>query len=265
MKTTLLIDADVLIYRASAAVQRDTKWDDFLWTLHADEDDAKRVFTEMLQDILDVFPAPVPFMAITSPRNFRKDVLPTYKANRTDTRKPVCHAAMREWVMQEYDHAVVEGMEGDDVMGIMATNGRHKHAIIVTIDKDLKQIPGAHFRYKHFIETGLPLIEKVTVEEADRFHLYQTLVGDQTDGYKGCPGIGDKRADALLEKAPTWETVVAAYEKAGLTEHDALVQARVARILRASDYDKRTKEIRLWHPTETPSPDRWTPSTADSM
>jgi hypothetical protein len=39
-----------------------------------------------------------------------------------------------------------------------------------------------------------------------------------------------------------------AYDKAGLTEEDALVQARVAYILRKSDYDRKTQTVKLWRP-----------------
>jgi DNA polymerase-1 len=46
-----------------------------------------------------------------------------------------------------------------------------------------------------------------------------------------------------------WAAVVAAYEKAGLTEQDALTQARLARILRYSDWDNEKKEPILWTPT----------------
>ena len=45
-----------------------------------------------------------------------------------------------------------------------------------------------------------------------------------------------------------WAAVVATYEKAKLSEGDALTQARVARILRASDYDFKRKEPILWQP-----------------
>ena len=42
-----------------------------------------------------------------------------------------------------------------------------------------------------------------------------------------------------------------AFEKKGLTEDDALLQARVARILRASDYDFKKKEPIMWTPVRT--------------
>ena len=74
----------------------------------------------------------------------------------------------------------------------------------------------------------------------------QTLIGDIADGYKGCPGIGAVKAKKLLDEAPVWATVKDAYEKAGLTEEDALQQARMARILRSSDYPD--GQVKLWSP-----------------
>ena len=64
--------------------------------------------------------------------------------------------------------------------------------------------------------------------------------------------IGEKKAKQLLEDNATWDTVVKAFKKHGLSELDALQQARVAYILRAKDIgdiDKLEKEgIRLWTP-----------------
>ena len=39
-----------------------------------------------------------------------------------------------------------------------------------------------------------------------------------------------------------------AYEKAGMTEDDALLTARLAYILHDKDYNEKTKEITLWTP-----------------
>ena len=68
-----------------------------------------------------------------------------------------------------------------------------------------------------------------------------------------CPGVGPVKAEECLAEAkiyggPYWSAVVATYENKGLTEEDALVQARVARICRADDYDFKNKEVRLWNP-----------------
>ena len=76
--------------------------------------------------------------------------------------------------------------------------------------------------------------------------MYQTLTGDSTDGYSGCPSVGDKTARKILGDNPTWGDVISAYEKRGLTEQDAMVQARVARILRFKDYDFVKHQPILW-------------------
>jgi DNA polymerase-1 len=84
--------------------------------------------------------------------------------------------------------------------------------------------------------------------------MFQTLVGDTSDGYKGCPGVGKVKAEKLLIDAmengvPLWTVVKAQYEAKDLTEADALTQARLARILRWSDWDNEKKEPILWTPS----------------
>ena len=44
-----------------------------------------------------------------------------------------------------------------------------------------------------------------------------------------------------------WKLVKNSYEKMGYTEEDALRNARMARILRAEDYDFKKKEVKLWN------------------
>ena len=59
-------------------------------------------------------------------------------------------------------------------------------------------------------------------------------------------------AAAILEPHTSlrdmWSAVVSTFEAKGLTHADALLQARLARILRREDYDRETGEITLWTP-----------------
>jgi 5'-3' exonuclease len=90
----------------------------------------------------------------------------------------------------------------------------------------------------------------VKEEDADEWHLIQTLAGDQTDGYAGVPGIGVKRAAALFkEEGFSWDTVVKAFADKDLSEEIALENARLARILRYTDYDFNESKPILWSPT----------------
>ena len=88
--------------------------------------------------------------------------------------------------------------------------------------------------------------------DANKFHIFQTLVGDSTDNYKGCPSYGPKKAEKLMDGEDDinnlWTKVLTAFDKAGLSTGHALTQARVARILRYGDFDFNTKQVKLWNP-----------------
>jgi len=105
----------------------------------------------------------------------------------------------------------------------------------------MRQIPGKLFDMKELMN--------VEQTEGERWHLVQTLAGDQTDGYSGVPGIGIKRAIGLFEeKGYSWKTVVEAFAEKDLSEEVALENARLARILTAADYDFTNKQPILWSP-----------------
>ena len=175
--------------------------------------------------------------------NFRKKILPTYKLNRVGKRKPVCYYGVKQWVEDRFTCYQRPGLEADDCIGILATH-KEPNAVIVSGDKDFRTIPG---RFYDFLRDEY---YEISEEEANYWHLFQTLIGDTADNYKGCPGVGAVSAKKLLDENPSWETVVNAFEKKGLTEEDALIQARVARILRASDYDFKNKRPILWSPKD---------------
>lgn len=240
----LLIDADVVAYQAAASEEKATDWGDGYWTWHCDFEAVKAKCIDMINQVMADLSGDAFKLCLTdSEGNFRKSVLPTYKGNRASTKKPLVLKAVKQWMLDEHEAYFRPGLEGDDCMGILATVKSKDERIIVSIDKDMKTIPGLFSRDSKEIIS-------ITEAEADYWHMYQTLTGDTTDGYSGCPGIGPKKAEAILSQAEgdLWSAVVKTYEKAGLSEEEALTQARVARILRASDYDFKNKEPILWTP-----------------
>lgn len=254
MTRLLLIDADVVAYNAAAACEKATHWGDGYWTWHCDENEVRQAVLDKIDQYREALDATDVKLCLTdSEGNFRFGVLPSYKGNRKSTKKPLVLKAIKEWLIEEHDAYFRPGLEGDDCMGILATAAGVKgEKIIVSIDKDMKTIPGLYCRD---LESG---VVEISEAEADYFHMYQTLMGDSTDGYAGCPGIGPKTAEAILAEAAgsgdlevLWPLVVKAFAKKGLSEADALQQARVARILRASDYDFKKKEPILWLPPQT--------------
>lgn len=261
MKTALL-DADFWIYLAAAGAEYEMQWDTWMWTLHADLNTAIGALEDSITAIKNAAGTDRLVFALTDDHNFRKDILPTYKHNRLGVRKPICYRAMREYVAERYQVYQRPGLEGDDVLGILGT-GRiiQGEKVIVSVDKDMLQVPGEHLRYD-VKEKGFTACT-VTEAEGDRFHLYQTLTGDTTDGYTGCPGIGPVKAEKILDgaveactpwaderrvNAEMWSAVLGAYEKAGLSEAVALQQAQVARICRANNYNFRERRVRPWTP-----------------
>ena len=118
----------------------------------------------------------------------------------------------------------------------------------LVLDKDLQQIAGKHYN----IDKPDQGITEVTSHQATLFFYTQVLTGDTTDGYSGCPGVGPKSAAKILEGATThfeaWQRIIQAYEKAGLTEDNALLQARLARILRYGEYSL-SQGATLWTPS----------------
>lgn len=240
MHRTLLIDGDIVVYQYSSTVEHEVDWGNDVWSLWADAKEAQQLILQYIDILVDETAADDFIFCFSDKDNFRKDIDSNYKSNRKGKRKPVCYKALKQWITDKYQTETWDRLEADDVMGIMATSTMLEgEKVIVSEDKDLKTIPGLLWRSGEMLN--------ISQEEADYNHLYQTLVGDATDGYPGLRGVGDKRATELL-KTPTWETVVKAFEKAGQTEADALVQARLARILRASDYNFEFDQPIIWSP-----------------
>ena len=254
MKPTLLIDGDLILYKATSAVEVDWRCDNDNHILFSNAAEAFELFERQIEGFKLALGADELIIAFTKGQSFRNEVFPTYKAPRIGTRKPLAFADVRERAEAKYMCHHMFGLEADDLLGIWATNGSFDNPIIVSEDKDLKTIPCKLYRQNELIE--------ITEEEANYNFMFQTLAGDSTDGYPGCPGVGPVKAekvlDAVYESTPfsgcadpealIWEAVVKTYEKAGLTEEDALVQARCARILRASDYDTKNAKPILWTP-----------------
>jgi len=244
---TLLIDGDVVAYQAASAAEVATDWGDGYWTWHCDENGVRSVILNSLDRTMDLLSGHSYKLCLTdSIGNFRKAILPTYKGNRSSIKKPLVLKAIRQWMIDDLGAYFRPGLEGDDCMGILATVKGKDERVIVSIDKDMKSVPGLYCR-----DPSTGEIISISEDEADYWHLFQTLTGDTTDGYKGCPGIGPVKAEAVLEGKvgfDAWEAVVDTYVRAGQSAHEALIQARVARILRASDYDFQNRTPILWTP-----------------
>jgi DNA polymerase-1 len=262
---TLLIDADVLRYQLAFSNTKSFQFDD--------EEDATEIInpekakTDLegyIQDLLYTLGADDFLLPLSVSTNFRKGIYPDYKANRYGKPKPALWYALDGFLMDMYADKIItrEYLEGDDILGLLATHPNPKRCpdkrIIVSIDKDMQTVPG---RLYNPMKPDLGT-RTISIHDANLFWMKQTLMGDTTDNYPGCKGVGPKKADELLNPihetlldsdpedhlTALWNAVYETFEAKGFTGQDALTQARLARILRHGDYDYKTNEVKLWKP-----------------
>lgn len=131
---------------------------------------------------------------LTGATNFRKEVNPSYKEKRKEEHKPVHLNACKQYLMDKFGAMQVDRLEADDVLAIRnkQLNELGIANVIVSVDKDLLQIPGVHYN---------PIKDEIqsVTEFTARYNFWkQVLMGDITDGIYGISGVGPKTAEKIL-------------------------------------------------------------------
>jgi DNA polymerase-1 len=282
-KVTLLIDADIIAFKYASTNEKKFDWGDGIVSKAVTEDlsvIAKEI-EGCLQGYLEKTKATDFIICLSDDtKNWRNKVLPSYKQHRKTpdglSNRPEWLYPLKEHLAKTYQSYRKPTLEADDIMGILSTHPKliPGKKIIVSEDKDMKTIPGWLWNPAKDKKPWL-----VTPEVADYWHMLQTLMGDTTDGYTGCPGVGRDTADELLKepyllvpyehtlksgkrkgeveirynKEPTddvWAAIVSLYNYKGYSEAQAITQARVARICRHTDYDFNKQEPIYWNPVK---------------
>ena len=237
----LLIDSDFLAYKAAQACEIGIDFGEDVIIAQSQFSDVLRVFHNELNKVTKAMMEDDFILYFSSTKNFRKKIYPDYKGHRMK-RKPLGYKRLVNYCRKNHNFKLIEGLEADDTIGIEATRFADPHNIIVSPDKDMRQIPSTLWDMKNDVV-------EITKDDGDRWHLIQSLSGDPTDGYSGCPGIGVKRATELLDKNENkWEAVCKAYRDRGLSDDDALLNARLAKILQKEDFDHDRNQPILWTP-----------------
>lgn len=279
---TLLFDGDTIAYIAASAAQHSFEDEQGFIMPFANVKEGMALVDNLILGLMRDLNGHFMQVYLSDPEsNWRRLLMPDYKGNRKEDwegqQRPLLLARLKEYLRTAYEATHWAGLEADDVLGILATSP-HDYpgdTVVVGKDKDFKTIPGLH----HQIGSDKRgAVREVTQESADFFHLLQSFAGDRIDGYPGCPGIGMERAlkiladpvilepehgvvtrgkrkgQATVKWMPKpahgnlWGCIVSHYLKAGLTERDALLTARMARILRYEDYDRESGKVVLWVP-----------------
>lgn len=180
-----LIDGDIVVYRAAFSAKDDETW---IALSRADK---------IIQDILEDTNADTYSVFLTGSGNFRRELTPTYKANRPDER-PAHWESVREFLVTHHKAMMCNGFEADDQMGV-EQDKVGMSTVICSIDKDLKQIPGRHY---NFVKKEAVV---VSPDEGKKFLYLQSLIGDKSDNIIGVQGIGPVKAEKALAELETEE------------------------------------------------------------
>lgn len=277
---TALFDGDTIAYRAATSCQNTLEDNQGFVQPFANVREGEAYVDNILLGTMRDLGAHFMQVYLSDPEaNWRKEIYPEYKSNRKAVVRPLLLGRMKEYLTAQYGATYWPSLEADDVLGIIATSPEVMPGkrIVVGNDKDFQTIPGFHHTLGDR-KDGKAVVREITREFADWFHLVQALAGDRVDGYPGCPGMGMERARQALKdpqilvpergvitRGPRkgqetarwvgtpahgdlWACIVSNYEKAGQGAREAILTARLARILRYEDYDVENSEITLWTP-----------------
>ena len=249
----LWIDAEPDMFAISRMYEYVDQIGEWTWIWRSRVDECARDFEALVNRLQKFAPDHLPVICLGHHSNFRYAVYPNYKSNRLNVRKAPGYGPFREWVETNYATLCFENIEADDVVGIKHEPGD----LIYSKDKDLKTIAGLH------LEPDGTVVE-VSEVMANRRLYQQILCGDPADGYKGCPGVGEKHKIFSQERwnkpnnteSKFWELCLMQFAKSerlmkarGIDEVPfayAVTMARCARILRRGEYDFEDKRPVLW-------------------
>jgi DNA polymerase-1 len=242
MQPTLLVDADPVVYRAASASEDELDFDAELTVVVGNFRKGRKIVSNDIENLCTKFDTSNVRLYFTDTQNFRKEVDPTYKGNRTK-RKPAGYLKLKEWAKSQWESIQLPRLEADDALGIAATSGEWDNFILCSPDKDMEQIPCRIWNGKEeFVQEPAKAIYK---------RWLQSLTGDQTDGYGGAPGIGAKKAEIILKKVKDgnyFPAVCEAFIDSGLTEEDAIRNIRLATILTHEMWDAVNEKPILFSP-----------------
>lgn len=240
------VDADILCYHATLGMD-----DEFDGGVVIDPKQAEELFDSLVCQWTHHLEGDELLLCLTGENNYRYDLYPEYKAKRTSVSKPPNLGPLRRVLLKRDNVIMVDGLEADDVIG-MACSADPENTIAVSLDKDFKTVPLTLYRpaFRNSVAEGPTTI---TEDQANLYWMRQTIIGDPVDNIKGLPRAGKVKAEKTLpNEAPLevlWASVVNLYVQSGSTREEALLNARLTRILRHGEYDG-ISGVRLWDPSE---------------
>jgi len=185
-----LFDADSLVWASSYGVEED---------INLAIEKYNDSFTNIIYDLNEIYDISEVITFNNSKGNFRKILDTNYKSNRKSSGIPSVLTELHDYVTESYNSVSKYSLETDDLVAnywknIAEEDGRD-NVIIVSIDKDYKQLPALiyNYHYKHRCVYDIEPLEAL-------YNFYeQMIIGDSIDNVNYCKGYGKKYAEKLLK------------------------------------------------------------------
>jgi len=196
----VIFDADSLIYAScfKRKEERKSAGDLFETDVNISFNKFQNTFSKLLAFLEDLVEVDEVVFCNGSKNNFRKDISPTYKLNRTQKR-PDTLLLLHDMVKLEYNSVYGDGVETDDVVATLWAEEVEKNGIdsviIMSLDKDYKQFPCWFYNYNY---KNRELI-KISEQEANENFYSQMIIGDTADNINYCNGYGKAYAKKLFK------------------------------------------------------------------
>ena len=217
MDKLFLLDAYALIYRAYYGFIKNPRINS-----KGENTSAILGFVNTLEDLLaKENPQYIGVAFDPSGPTFRHEIYPPYKAQREETPEAIRFAVpIIKDILKSYRIPVIEvmGYEADDVIGTLARQSEALEGIetyMMTPDKDYGQLVSEKVKiYKPRHDGGFDIIGVEEVKEKYGIgHTSQVidllgLMGDSSDNYPGCPGVGEKTAVKLINQFGSTEAML---------------------------------------------------------
>lgn len=177
-------------------------------------------FCNTLKEILDKEKPTYLGVAFDHGKTFRHEAFPPYKAQRQETPEDIkLSVPYIKQVLEAMNIAVLQadGFEADDVIGTLATEAGRQgiDTYMLTPDKDYGQLIGPNVKmYRPRHGGGYDVIgekevaAKYGIASASQVVDLLALMGDASDNYPGCPGVGEKTAVKLINQFGNTEELI---------------------------------------------------------
>ena len=207
MKKLFLFDAYALIYRAYYAFIKNPRINS-----KGLNTSAVMGFVNTLNEIITKEQPTHIGVAFDHGKTFRNEAFPEYKAQREETPEdikrsvPIIKQLLEAWHIPCLQ---VDGFEADDVIGTLSMKSGKMgvETYMLTPDKDYGQLVRDNifqFRPRHgggYEKMGpKEVCAKYGIENTDQIIDLLALMGDSSDNFPGCPGVGEKTAVKLIEE-----------------------------------------------------------------